>query len=144
MNYFFDTSALVKVYHYEEGTDKVLNIYNSETKILISELAKLEFYSSIYRKYRERAIDLNTLNLLNEKFDFDTKNRYDIRHFSSGVTEQAQKYLKEFGESRGIKTLDSLQLAFFYFYCESEDTFVCWDTKLLKIAEKENMKVLVL
>ena len=39
MNYFFDTSALVKIYHEEEGADKVLEIYNSERQITISELA---------------------------------------------------------------------------------------------------------
>jgi uncharacterized protein with PIN domain len=43
MNYFFDTSALVKIYHDEEGADKVLEIYNSDGQITISELAKVKF-----------------------------------------------------------------------------------------------------
>jgi uncharacterized protein with PIN domain len=73
---FFYTSALVKIYHDEEGADTVLEIYNSEGQITISELAKIEFYSTIYRKYRERVIDLETLNLLIEKFDFDVDNKY--------------------------------------------------------------------
>ncbi len=30
MNYYFDTSALVKIYHREAGTSEVLRIYNSE------------------------------------------------------------------------------------------------------------------
>ncbi|HLP48239.1 MAG TPA: type II toxin-antitoxin system VapC family toxin [Candidatus Deferrimicrobium sp.] len=63
MNYFFDTSALVKLYHNEKGTDKVLGIYKSRDKITISELARVEFYSTIYRKYRDEEIELKTLDI---------------------------------------------------------------------------------
>jgi len=39
-NYYFDTSALVKLYHEESGTDEVENIFSSEdSTIIISELA---------------------------------------------------------------------------------------------------------
>ena len=142
MNYFFDTSALVKIYHDEEGADKVLEIYNSEGQITISELSKVEFYSTIHRKYRERVIDLETLNLLIEKFDFDVENKYEILFFSTGITEQAQKLLREHGEALGIRSLDSLQLSFFDFYCDKEDIFVCWDTRLINLAKKKNFKTL--
>lgn len=54
MSYFFDTSALVKVYHKEIGTDLVLPIYKSEDQIFISELSKLEFISTVYKKFRNR------------------------------------------------------------------------------------------
>jgi len=38
-NYYFDTSALVKLYHEESGTDEVENIFSSEdSTIIISEL----------------------------------------------------------------------------------------------------------
>ena len=143
MNYFFDTSSLVKIYHNEIGTDKALSIYKSPDKILISELAKVEFYSSIYRKYREREIDIETLKLLIEKFGSDTEERYEVLIFSSGITEQAQEFLSRYGESRGIRALDSLQLSFFEFHCEEEDTFVCSDAKLINIAKEEKMEVLV-
>lgn len=142
MNYFFDTSGLVKIYHKEKGTGKVLKIYHSKNKILISELAKVEFYSTIYRKYRDGEIELETLKLLIEKFESDTRDRYEVLNFSSGVMEQAQDFISEYGESRGIRTLDSLQLSFFEFYCEKEDTFVCADVKLVKIARQANKKVL--
>ena len=143
MNYFFDTSGLFKIYHKEQGTEKVLGIYNGTDKICISELAKVEFYSIIYRKYRDGEIELETLNLLIEKFKSDTEDRYDVLNFSSGVTEQAQDFISKYGESRGIRALDSLQLSFFEFYCEKEDTFVCADIKLAKIAREAKKEVLV-
>jgi uncharacterized protein with PIN domain len=142
MNYFFDASALVKIYHDEEGADKVMEIYNSEGQITISELSKVEFYSTIYRKYRERAIDFETLNLLIEKFDFDVENKYEILFFSTGITEQAQKLLRSHGEALGIRSLDSLQLSFFDFYCDKEDIFVCWDTRLTALAQEKKFKTL--
>lgn len=49
MKYFFDTSALVKIYHKETGTKKVLNIYKSKRNIVISEFSKVEFISEKFR-----------------------------------------------------------------------------------------------
>lgn len=142
MNYFFDTSALVKIYHSEENSQNVLKIYNNREDILIiSELAKVEYYSTIYRKYREKLINKRILTLLIEKFDYDTENRFEVLYFSSGVTEQAQDFLKEFGESRGLKALDSLQIGFFRFFCDEEDVFVCFDDKLKGIAKDKNINV---
>lgn len=54
MNLFFDTSALVKFFHTEEGTDKVTELINSEeNEIWISEVAGLEFLSAILRRLRK-------------------------------------------------------------------------------------------
>ncbi|MCK5057728.1 MAG: type II toxin-antitoxin system VapC family toxin [Candidatus Aminicenantes bacterium] len=143
MKYFFDTSALVKIYHNENGTEKVLSMYSGNEKITISELARIEFYSSVYRKYRMREIDLETLNLIIEKFDYDTAHRYEVLYFSPGVTEQALSFLSGFGETKGIRALDSLQLSFFKSYCEKRDAFVCADTKFVNIVKEENINVIV-
>ena len=43
MTYYIDTSALIKVYHLEAGSQKVIDIYNSEEEIIISELSVVEF-----------------------------------------------------------------------------------------------------
>lgn len=47
MEYFFDTSAIVKIYHEEEGSKAVLPIYSGNDSILISELSKVEFLSTV-------------------------------------------------------------------------------------------------
>ena len=61
MKYYFDTTALVKIYHREIGSDQVIGIYNGEDNITISELGAIEFISTIHRKHREREIDIDTL-----------------------------------------------------------------------------------
>ncbi len=51
MNIFFDTSALVKHFHEEEGTKSVTCLINNvQNNIYISELARLEFLSALNRR----------------------------------------------------------------------------------------------
>ena len=61
MDYFFDTSAVVKVYHEEKGSNIILPIYNANDSILISELSKVEFLSTIHKKLRSNEINIETL-----------------------------------------------------------------------------------
>lgn len=49
MEYFFDTSAIVKIYHEEEGSKAVLPIYSGNDSILISELSKVEFFQQFIK-----------------------------------------------------------------------------------------------
>jgi len=53
MSYYSDTSALVKIYHTEEGSERMREIFRSDGKIFVSELGRIEFLSTIHRKYRE-------------------------------------------------------------------------------------------
>jgi len=53
MNLFFDTSALVKYYLPEIGSDRVESLVeNQENTIWLSELLKVEFYSALFRRLR--------------------------------------------------------------------------------------------
>ena len=64
MNYFFDTSALVKHFYNEKGSDFVSDIILKKTNhIWISELAIIEIISAIYKKYRMKEINENNLNI---------------------------------------------------------------------------------
>ena len=142
MSYYFDTSAFVKIYHRETGTDKVLSIYKSDELIVISELCKIEFISTIEKKYRENIISIDSLHALLNKFQDDLERRYRILKFSSIVTDEACNFLKCFGEKSGLRTLDSLQFAFLITYCEQETQFVCSDTTLVQIVKNEGFTVI--
>jgi len=143
MRYFLDTSALVKIYHKETGTAKVLNIHKSQNAIAISELSQVEFISTVYRKFRDKEINEETLNCLLRKFQFDLENRYEVLMFSSAIIDEACSLLSKYGETKSLRSLDSIQLAFFEVYCESKDIFVCSDKKLAEIVELEKYKVLL-
>jgi predicted nucleic acid-binding protein len=59
---FFDTSALVKYFHVEEGTEQVTTLINDpDNDIWVLELARVEFISALFRKYRTYIINDNQL-----------------------------------------------------------------------------------
>jgi uncharacterized protein len=60
MKIFLDTSSLIKLYHQEIGTaylDTIFENFNIN-EIFLSELAKIEFDSAVYKKVRTK--DLKT------------------------------------------------------------------------------------
>ena len=79
--YFFDTSALVKIYHREEGSDFCLKIYSSQSPIIVSELARVELLSALYRKHREKQLNAKALHAVLKIFKQDCNDRYEV--FSS-------------------------------------------------------------
>ena len=120
MRYFFDTSALVKFYHEEEGTETVTAlILNMGTEIFISELARLEFVSALQRKQREGELAVTRLEESVKIFNADLE-RFKIIPLNKAVVKQAEKLLMEEGASVSLRTLDALQLAIFVLI-EGED-----------------------
>jgi len=56
--YFFDSSALVKLYHAERGSDRISAIFDEpDRRIMISRLAGVEFHSALALKVRTGHLD---------------------------------------------------------------------------------------
>lgn len=66
--YFLDTSALVKRYHIEKGTEYIDAVFKKRDRILISSLAILELTSSLNRKKLEGRLSENELSAMLAKF----------------------------------------------------------------------------
>lgn len=49
---FLDTSSLLKLYHHEAGTDEVEKAIADANSIILSELAKVEFNSAVWKNIR--------------------------------------------------------------------------------------------
>jgi len=141
MIHFFDTSALVKIYHRETGTDTVLPIYKSDDSIFISELSKLEFISTIHRKFRNKEIGNNILKALKEKFFADIYIRFRILPLTSLLIDIATDLIAEHGESRHLITLDAIQLATFSPIADIA-VFACGDIRLNALAKQIGFSVL--
>jgi PIN domain nuclease of toxin-antitoxin system len=56
MKIFLDTSSLFKLYHQETGTQELEKIFELAkiTHIFLSEITKLEFSSTVWKKVRNR------------------------------------------------------------------------------------------
>lgn len=139
--YFLDTSALVKIYHREAGTDFCLARYADQSPLIISELARVELHSAIFRKQREKELNAKALKAVLQRFECDCEERYEVLHVASLVYDEACRLLSRYAGAYGLRTLDSLQLATFLTYCEKDqDSFVCADRKLSAVVEQEDVK----
>ena len=139
---FFDTSALVKFFHNEDGTEAVTDLLNSqENKIWISELAKLEFLSALHRRFRNKEIDENILKEAIGGFEEEI-NRFNIEPLSHATVQEARELLQKHGKEYGLRTLDALHLGCFRLISEDDWFFVSTDENLCKIVEYLGDKVI--
>jgi len=144
MKLFFDTSALVKLFHREIGTDFVIQIVNdTQNKVWISELIIIEFFNAMYRLYRE--LHINDEGLSNLIYEFDREcNRFIIVSLNETVIKEARELLINFGKNIPLRSLDALQLASYNLVYENgkDWTFVTSDDRLIQILQSISMKVI--
>ena len=111
MNYFLDSSALVKRFFIESGSRQVSELLDGRSNaIWLSELSLLEIPSAFYRRYRNREI---TETKLKEALDgfYSAVSAYEIVPLSSDIVAEAGGLLARFGKSSGLRSLDALHLA---------------------------------
>ncbi len=137
--YFFDTSALVKRYHSEKGTDRIDKIFSQDDRaIIISTISITEMVSALNRKKEDKIISKEDLKIALSKFFHDAIKDFlvidlDGEHIKGSI----MLVLK-----RNIRTLDALQLAVALGMKELKVTFVCADKKLVCVAEKEGLQTI--
>jgi len=135
MKAFIDTSALVKLFHEEEGTDSITNLIEmNRDDLFISALSMLEFTSALQRLFRAGTISEDNLTTVMKAFK-DELPRFKIRSVNQSVINRAEKLLQEYGRFLGLRTLDSIQLASYILLDLNEGLFVASDLNLLKAAE---------
>jgi predicted nucleic acid-binding protein len=111
---FLDTSALTKLYHEEPGSEYVELIVNQPgSKAIVSRLSLVEMEAVFAIKVRTSALNENGRSLALRRLRADIA-RYRLivgppiepKHYRS-----AAKLLRLHGVSRGLRTLDALELA---------------------------------
>jgi len=122
---FFDTSALVKYFHVEKGTEQVTALINDSCNEVL-ELARIEFISALFRKYRMKSINDNQLELAIGGFE-EEYNGFNVAPLSQLVALEAESLLKKYGKIEGLRTLDALHFAAFRLLAESDWYFVAAD-----------------
>ncbi len=140
MRLFFDTSALVKFYHEEDGTDIVSDLIRRPGNMLhISELAKLEFVSALHRRFRTGELKMGELNDALSAFSEDIR-RFNIEPLPDTVINEAKLLILEHGKYAGLRALDALQLASFVLLNLEDGVFVAADSILIDVAERMGLK----
>jgi predicted nucleic acid-binding protein len=144
MKLFFDTSALIKFFHEEIGTENITKLINDpQNKMWISELAVIEFLNFVYRIYRESRISDEELSNLIYEFDREC-NRFTLISLNIAVIKEARELLIKFGKNMPLRSLDALQLASYNLVYENgkDWTFVTSDDRLIQILQSIGMKVI--
>ena len=92
---FFDTSALIKLYHQEAGTERVEEIFGqAENSLIISELAIVEMYSPLARKVRTGEITPQAQEEALRNFEEDCARRFVIAPLGGAVLQKAKDLLE--------------------------------------------------
>ncbi len=131
MKIFLDTSSLFKLYHREADTDiieKIFSKYNV-TNVYLSEITKVEFTSTIWKKVRTKEITEEVAKTTLALFDIDLI-KYTFIVSNSLLLEQARMLTSKY-RLNGLRTLDSIQLSSAITLKSEVELFVTSD-KLLK------------
>ena len=142
MNLYFDTSALIKFFHTEEGTDIVTDLIESEDNIIyISEIAKIEFYCALYRRLRNKEITKKNLEQAIKGFEIQIKD-FNVEPLGSIVVNEAEELIKKYGNKFKLRTLDALHFASYRLISDIDWHFVTTDNNLYDVVLSANFKAL--
>jgi predicted nucleic acid-binding protein len=143
--YFFDSSALLKYYHAENGTDRIVSIFaEPNRKVRISRLGLVEIQSALAMKVRSGVLSRSAAELQNRRLLLDVAEglfevyRITDEHFSS-----AERLIARHGYGSRLRTLDAIQLAVALDLAAQQlaDQFVVADRALAEIAAAESLQV---
>jgi predicted nucleic acid-binding protein len=109
MKAFLDTSSLLKLYHQESDTDVLSNALADVKIIYLSELARLEFRSAVWKKVRTKEIDSEIAQAIVAYFEEDYP-KFTWIKLDSATLNQAISLLNQYGIA-GLRTLDAIQLS---------------------------------
>lgn len=144
MNYFFDSSALLKRYMREQGSLWVASIcaISSGNSIMIAQITPAEVVSGAARQARDNFISTRTAHAVRLMMNRHFERQYVIVALSDSVLHKAQDLL----ENHPLRAYDSIQLASALIgnarlltLGMSALTFVSADTRLLTIAAAEGL-----
>jgi len=142
MKIYLDTSSLIKLYHYEEGTDLLDQLFkeNTITGIFLSELAKVEYDSAIWKKSRTKELIREEVESLISSFETDYS-KFNFITLNSEIVNFSRLLVAKYGVE-GLRTLDSIQLASVLMKKNELDYFITADQLLKNVAYKEGISVL--
>lgn len=139
--YFFDTSALVKRYAPEPGTEAVDQLVESaDAHVVITSLAVVEATSAARRKFNEGTFSSSDVDDLLATFYSEALSSFEI----APMDETAMALSFDLILEHDLRALDSVQLSSALLLADSYDdlVFVCSDRELLDVADANGLTTL--
>jgi uncharacterized protein len=141
--YYLETSALVKLYVYEPGTELLVGLASDAGhRFAILSLAQVEFRAAIRRRQRNGEIPDYAADELIDSFRRHSEGRFLTQSFSESMLDLALALV----DSYTLKGYDAMQLAGYLMLRSisgaEEPIFVCADKALLSAARNEGCPIL--
>jgi uncharacterized protein len=142
--YYVETSALVKLYVREPGTERLLQLAASgaENRLVVLAVSAIEVRSAIRRRERAGDLDTKIAALLLDHLRQHVEARFVRQVLSDAVLDCAAEMIDRYA----LRAYDALQLAGCHVLRISSGsdvpTFVCADRQLLDAARSELFPVL--
>ena len=145
--YFLDTSALVKRYVPEIGSEWILSITDPVTNsdLVISQITWVEVHSAFARRLRDGSLSAERFDLIVQKVREDFENEYRVIDVDRTLIETAGELVMQ----HPLRAYDSVQLASALRFQsttllsqpETRLIFVSADNRLLNIAQLEGLAI---
>lgn len=142
--YYLETSALVKLYVYELGTEDLVRLTSDAAgnRFAILSLAQVEFRAAIRRQQRGGEVSGTQADLLIESFSRHAEGRFTVQPFTDALLDVALALI----DAYPLKGFDAVQLAGYLMLRsisgDEEPIFVCADRTLLSAARNEGCPTL--
>ena len=129
---FCDTSALVKLYVQEDGTDTVTAQAAASETLAVCRIAWVEAMSALARREREQPQDAPAIARARQRFVADWPHYLTLE-----ITQELVTLAGDFAEAFALRAYDSVQLAAvqtLHLELPGEVAFACFDSRLVKAA----------
>ncbi len=129
---FCDTSALVKLYVQEDGSELVMAQTEASEAVAVCRIAWVEIMSAFARRAREVPVDAPALGRARRRFAADWPHCLTLE-----LTQAVAELAGEYAEAFALRAYDSVQLAaLMTLYRETTGNlrFACFDNRLTKAA----------
>lgn len=143
-HYYFDSSALVKRYVAETGTDWIRRLSSPEAGNILytARMSGAEITAALFRKTREGALSDPDCQAAVTKFKDDFRRRYQIVEITEQLVDKAIHLI----ETHGLRGYDAVQLAAALQLQATREAlslppihFVCADDRLNQAADGEGL-----
>lgn len=142
--YYLDTSALVKLYVRELGTERMLQLAGRTAghQLAVLSLSQVEIRSALRRRERGGEIARKVADELLANFQRHLESRFLRQVLTDAMLDAACALV----DKHGLSALDAVQLAGYFALRtavgNNAPTFVCADQELLRAAEGEAIPTL--
>ena len=130
---FCDTSALIKLYVQEEGSELMLEVAKEAAVVAVCRIAWVEAISAFAQRNREAPGETPLLNQVRGRFQQDWGSFATVE-----VTQQLVEQAGEYAEIFALRAYDSIQLAAAQTLQQGNAgkvSFACFDQRLQKAAQ---------